>query len=218
MPDKWHEITVKIVSVPYIDGDNVYANVIMFGNPQKWEFRMKFTKTLWHSIYSHLQELDNNRFSTKLEPSVLQESLEFLNGRIVTIRGVADENVSFKTKEGKVEFAKKFVVKFRGDLEEAVTLGGDFYKKAVFDTVFDNLSGKDCIVANSNLAKFEIVKAKEKELKKEQKELEKKLNKEEKKKEKEKLKAESEVEWVRRRREKEEKEAKLQTKLENAGW
>jgi hypothetical protein len=204
MPEKYKEITIKIVSSPYISGNDAYCDVIMWGNPQKWTFRMKLGKTLWFSIYKYLQEMDNSRFSEELEPSVLQENLKFLNGRIITIRAISDQSISFKTKDGKVEYGKKFVADFRSDLEEAEAMGGEFYKKAFFDTVLDNVMGKDCIVANSDLAKAGIEKVKEKEMKREEK--------------KKKDWGESEVEWVVRKREEDKKNEKELKRLDVAGW
>lgn len=213
MPEKYCEVTIRIVSAPYVSGSDAYMDVQMWGNPQKWTYRMKLGKTLWFSIYKYLQEMDNSRFSAELEPSVLQENLEFLNGRIITIQANNDINVSFKTKDGKLDYGKKFSAKFRGDLEEAERLGGEFYKKAFFETVLDNSEGAACININSKLAKLTIQLAKEKEEEKKLKQEDKKKAKEEKQKQKQ-----PEVEWVKKRREKEEKEAKLQTKLGNAGW
>ncbi len=209
MPEKSKEITIRIVSAPYIAGNDVYVNVIMWGNPQKWTYRMKLGKTLWFSIYKYLQEMDNSRFSEELEPSVLQESLEYLNDRIITIRAVTDENVSFKTKEGKVEYGKKFIADFRGDLEEAESVGGETLKKAFFETVLDNIAGADCIVINSKLAKLTIQLEKEKEE-------EKKMTAEEKRKKKF---EKSEVEWVKKKVAEDKKKDERQKKLgDNCGW
>ena len=217
MPEKYKEITIRIVSAPYVAGNDAYCNVQMWGNSQKWTFRMKLGKTLWWSIYQYLQEMDNSRFSEDLEPSVLQENLEFLNGRVVTIRAVPDERMSFKTKEGKIEYGKKFIAKFRGDLEEAERLGCDSetYKKAFFETILDNTGGSDCILINSKLAKLTIQLEKEKADEKKLKEEERKLIAEEKKK---KDWENSNVEWVKKRREADKKDIERQKKLDCAGW
>jgi hypothetical protein len=230
------EITVKIISIPYIKGDDVFCDVQLFGNPKKWTYRMKIGKTLWYSIYDHLQTLDHNRFSEELEPSVINENLEYLNGRIITVRGIPDSKRTFVKKDGNIESPKIFVVDFRSDLEEAETIGGEIYKKAVFDTVLDNISCEDCIIANSNIAKFEIEKVKEKEQKREQKNKDKELKNKEKEqklinKDKKKTKKEvtieeeqkknleqSSEEWAIRKREDLKKEDKRQKKLEFAGW
>jgi hypothetical protein len=209
MPEKYKEITIRIVSAPYIAGNDAYCNVQMWGNPNDWVYRMKLGKTLWFSIYDHLLKIDNCRFSEELEPSVLQENLEYLNGRIITIRAVSDLNVSFKTKDGKTEYGKKFVADFRRDLEEADREGGEVLKKAMFDTIYDNIAGAECIVINSKLAKLTIQLEKEKLEEKEMKKRQKKLIDFEK----------SEVEWVKRKREEKEKDDEKQKKLGNyAGW
>lgn len=219
MPEKYKEITVRIVSAPYVSGNDAYCDVQMWGNPQKWTYRMKLGKTLWFSIYNYLQQMDNSRFSEELEPSVLQDNLEFLNGRIVTVRATSDERMTFTTKNGGVEYGKKFIVDFRGDLEEADRVGGDVLKKAFFDTVLDNTSGIDCITINSKLAKLTIQlekeKIDEKELKKKQKEMLEEANaKEKKKKDWEK----STEEWVVKKREDDKKKDKQLKQLDLAGW
>jgi hypothetical protein len=214
MPDKYKEITVKIVDVPYITKEDVYVDVNMFGNPQKWTYRMKIGKTLWNSILKHLLEMDGNRFSEELEPSVINKSLDYLNGRIITVKGTSDETKAFITKAGKVEYGKKFIAEFRSDYEEAETIGGEVYKKAIFEAVMDNIFAVDCIVANSNLAKAEIEKAKNKELKKEEKEKRKtKVDKKQKK------LIPVEEEWVKRKVKEQEKENKIQSVRGTlAGW
>lgn len=220
MPDKNEEITVRIVSNPYIVGNDVYCNVQLWGNPNEWTYRMKFGKTLWHSIYEHLSELENDPFNILMGDSAfkIDEGLEYLNGRIITIRGVSDSKMSFKTKEGKLEYGKKFIVEFKGDLEEVERIGGDAYKKALFETVLDNTMGINCIVANSDLAKFEIEKAKEKELKKEEKKKEKENKEKEKEEKKKKQWENSKVEWVVKKREEDKKNVERMKQLELAGW
>lgn len=221
MPEKGGEVTVKIVSSPYIVGNDVYCNVQMWGNPQGWTYRMKFGKTLWYSIYEHLSALENDPFNILMDSDSafkIDEGLEYLNGKVITIRGVTDMSMSFKTKEGKTEFGKKFIVEFKGDLEDAERLGVDseIYKKALFDTVLNNLMCVECIVANSDLAKFEIEKKKEKEKEKELKKKEKEITNEEKRKKKF---EKSEVEWVKKRLENDKKNDEKMKKLGDcAGW
>lgn len=205
MPDKWKEITVKIVCLPYIRGEDVYVDVRIFGNPNEWTYRMKFGKTLWYSIYEHLQKLDSSRFSEELEPSCIDEQLEYLNGRIITIKGIPDSKRTFVKKDGTIESPKIFTVNFRSDLEEAESMGSEILKKAIHDTVHFNYASHECVLANSNLAKFEIEKAKEKEMTIEERQ---KKNLEQ-----------STEEWVVRKKEEQKNEDKRQKKLGNcAGW
>lgn len=208
MPEKHKEITVKIVSVPFIAGSDAYVNVIMYGNPQKWIFRMKLGKTLWFSILKYLKEMDNSRFSEELEPSVLTKNLEYLNGRIITVRGISNEKKVFTTKAGTVESPKIFKVDFQYDYEDAERIGGEKFKEAIHKAVHFNYSCHDCIMANTNLAKAEI------EIQK-QKELEKKMTEEEKRK---KRYEESEVEWVKKKVVEDKKKDKQLKQLELAGW
>ena len=157
MPGLNKKIVVKIVSAPYIVGDNGYVDVKLFGNPNNWIYRMKIGKTLWHSIYKHLSE-----------KGVTSGNLEYLNGRIITIRGIPDITRSFESKNGKLENPKIFSVSFEYELEDAERIGGEVYKNAVGNAVF-NVMCEECIIANSNLAKQKIEKEQTKEIKRKQK-------------------------------------------------
>jgi hypothetical protein len=203
MPALYKRIVVKIVSDVYIAGDDAYVNVIMYGNPQKWTYRMKLGKTLWFSIQKHLEQMDNNRFSEELEPAVLENNLEYLKGRVITIYGVPDSLRTFVKKDGTTESPKIFSVTFEPDLEDAERIGGDVYKKAIGNAVF-NVMCEQCVIANSNLAKFEIEKEKEKSMTPEEI--------------KKKRWEESEEEWVVKKREENKKNEKQLKQLDLAGW
>lgn len=205
MPVLYKKIVVKIVSTVYIVGDDAYVDVEMYGNPRKWVFRMKLGKTLWHSIYRHLSEMANDPLNELMGDTAfkIDENLEYLKGRVITIYGIPDTTRSFKNKSGKTESPKIFSVTFESDLEDAERIGGEVYKNAIGNAVY-NFSCEECIIANSNLAKFEIEKAKEKEMTDE--EIKKKRWKE------------SEVEWVVKKREENKNKEKQLKQLELAGW
>ncbi len=205
MPALYKKIVVKIVSAVYVAGDDAYCDVEMYGNPRKWVFRMKLGKTLWFSIYRHLSEMANDPLNELMGDAAfkIDANLEYLKGRVITINGIPDTTRSFKNKSGKIEYPKIFSVTFEPDLEDAERIGGEVYKNAVGNAVF-NFSCEECIIANSNLAKFEIEKEKEKEM----------TYEEIKKKNWEK----SEVEWVVKKREEDKKKEKQLKQLELAGW
>jgi hypothetical protein len=210
MPGLYQEITVKIMGLPFIKGKDVYAPVMMWGDPKKFEFEMKITKTIWHGIYAHLKELEDDPLNgfMELEKFEIDESLSFLKDRILTIKGMPDLNRKFVTKNGKVEYPKIFSVQFQSDLEDAERAGKEAYKEAVFAYVINRESSRECRLANTRAAMNAIAKKENKE-----------LEKEEKKKEKAEKKIEKEVEWAKIKREKEDKEEKKQKKLGSCcGW
>lgn len=209
MPKIHEEITVKIIGLPFIKGEgkDVYVSVIMWGDPKKFEFEMKITKTIWHGIYAYLKELEDDPLNgfMGLEKFEIDESLSFLKDRILTIKGVPDLSRSFTTKDGKVEYPKIFSVEFQSDLEDAERAGKEVYKEAVFAYVINRESSRECRLANTRAAMNEIAKKDNKEKEKEEKKAEKKVEKE--------------VEWAKKKREKEEKEEKKQKKLGSCcGW
>lgn len=197
LPDLYQELTVKIVDLAYIKGKDVYLPVVMFGDPQKYQFELKIGKTIWRSIYDHLKKMEDNdaEFSEFLGDSVfkIDEQLSCLKDRVITIKGIPDKEHTFVGKDGKVGYAKIFSVVFESDLEDAEKIGGDVYKQAIFK-MLDNYSNHDCRIANTNAYKNMIAKKENKEIEKEQ-------------------------EWVKKKREKQEKEDKKKAKLGNhCGW
>lgn len=188
MPGMYQELTVKFVGDPYIKGQgqgqgqgqghghgqnkgqDVFVPVIMFGDPKRYRFEMKITKTIWHGIYKYLKELEDDPMNTMLGDCAfkIDEELSFLKDRIVTIRGVPDMSREFITKTKSVEHPKVFEVTFRGDLEETEREGGETYRLSVFKYVIDNFGCRDCRILNTALAREEISKKEMKdELKKE---------------------------------------------------
>lgn len=186
-------------------------NVKMYGSPQNWIYRVKIGKTIWHGIYKYLRTLEDdplNKFMPEEVQFKIDEKLEYLSGRVITIRGIPDSSRTFVKKDGTVDSPKIFAIEFKPELEDAERIGGEVYLKAVHDTVHFNYSSHECVLANSALAKGLIAKEKEKEEKKKAKANEKK-----------KAEPEVEVEWVKRRRLEKEKEDKIQKRLgNNAGW
>jgi 23S rRNA maturation mini-RNase III len=73
-----------------------------------------------------------------------------------------------RSKNGKLENPKIFSVSFEYELEDAERIGGEVYKNAVGNAVF-NVMCEECIIANSNLAKQKIEKEQTKEIKRKQK-------------------------------------------------
>lgn len=207
MPKIHEEITVKVIDLPYIRGEDVFAPVIMWGDPKRYRFEMKITKTIWYGIEKHLKSLEDDMFNLILDEKdkfKIDEDLSYLKDRIITIKGIPDTTRSFVTKNGKKEYPKIFNVEFRSDLEEAQTLGGDVYVGAVFEHVINNYLCKECRMVNTNLSRNDIIKRENKE-----------KEKEEKKKEKTEKKIEKEVEWVKKKREKDEKESQKAKKMED---
>ena len=203
MPGLYQEITVKIVGLPFIKGEDVYVPVIMWGDPKKFEFEMKISKTIWHGIYTHLKELEEDPLNgfMGLVKFEIDEELSFLKDRILTIKGIPDLSRKFVTKNGKVEYPKIFSVEFQSDLEDAERVGKDVYKEAVFKYVIDKASSRECRLANTRLAMNTIAKKEIKELEKEEK------------------KVEKEVEWAKKKREQKEIDDKKKEKLGNyCGW
>lgn len=202
MPGLYEEITIKIIELPYVKGEDVFVKVVMWGDPKKFEFEMKVSKTIWYSIYEHLKTLEDSLFDKLFLFSEdsgfkMDEELSYLKDRIITVKGVPDKEHEIITKTGQHTFAKIFTVDFRYDLEEAERFGLDSeeYRKAVFEYVIDNLSCKTCRLTNTALAKNDLIKRENKEKEKEEKRQEKK-------------KKEKEVEWVKKKKEKEEKDSK----------
>jgi hypothetical protein len=214
MPKMYEEITVKIIGLPFIKGEDVYAPVIMWGDPKKFEFEMKITKTIWHGIYTHLKELEDDPLNgfMGLEKFEIDENLSFLKDRILTIKGIPDEKHSFVGKDGKVGYSKIFSVQFQSDLEDAERAEKEVYKEAVFAYVINRESSRECRLANTRSAMNAIAKKENKEKEKEDKQKE----KEEKKAEK---KVEKEVEWAKKKREQKEIDDKKKEKLwDYCGW
>lgn len=205
MPDLYQEIIVKIIDFPYIKGDDVFLKVVMWGDPKKFEFEMKPSKTIWNSICHHMKLLEDDPLNLFNDESsfTIDEKLSFLKDRVLKIKGIPDKSRSFVTKDKKgiekVEYPKVFDVTFEGDLEDAERIGGDIFKKSVFENVIYNVTCKECRLLNTRAAKEEMVKIEEKEKKKETKKVE-------------------EEDWLRIKRIEKEKEVAKLKRLEFCGW
>lgn len=204
MPDLYQELTVKIVDLAYKKGKEFYIPVIMWGDPKKIRFEMRIGKTIWWSIYDHLKKLEENdaEFSDFLGDNVfkIDKQLSCLKDRVITIKGIPDKEHTFVGKDGKVGYAKIFTVVFESDLEDAEKIGGDVYKRAVFERIIDNIMCKECRLENTRAALNDIAKKENKEIEKAEK------------------KVEKEVEWVKKKREDNEKKEVKKKKLGDCGW
>lgn len=164
MPEKLREITVKVVKAPCDVGEEIYCDVRIFGDIQRNIFRMKISKTLWHSLYQRLVE----RFELGGDAGEeIDENLECITGKIMTIYAKPDINRAYVTKDGGVDSPKIFDVDFREDLEELERIGGDLYKQAVDK---ENRRSSECIKVNIMQTYDEEIKRLEREIKKEKRE------------------------------------------------
>lgn len=163
MPEKLREITVKIVKT-YIVGKDVFCDVRLFGNSERNVFRMKISKTMWRSMYKGLVD----RFELGGDAGEeIDENLECITGKIMTIYARPDINRAYATKDGGVDSPKIFDVDFREDLEEAERIGGDVYNNAVNKEVLKNRRALECHNANMAQTYDEEIKRLEREIKKE---------------------------------------------------
>lgn len=164
MPEKLREITVKIVKIPYIIGEDVFCDIRIFGDIQRNIFRMKISKTMWYSMYKSLVD----RFELGGdEGEEIDENLECITGKIMTIYAKPDINRAYTTKDGGVDSPKIFNVEFREDLEETERIGGDVYNQAVDK---ENRKASECIKINIMQTYDEEIKRLEREIKKEKRE------------------------------------------------
>lgn len=163
MPEKLKNITVKIVKAPYRVGDDVYCDVRIFGDLQRNTFRMKITKTLWHSLYDQL--VARFELGGDADESI-DKDLNCIVGKMITVYGIPDINRAYETKDGNVDSPKIFKVDIREDLEEAEKIGGEVFNVAVDRQLTNNIACWDCVVANLELADEDVKKEKEREEKK----------------------------------------------------
>lgn len=164
MPEKLRKITIKVVKAPYDVGDNIYCDIRIFGDIKKNIFRMNISKTLWHSLYQKLVE----RFELGGDAGEeIDENLECITGKIMTIYAKPDMKRAYVTKDGGIDSPKIFGVEFREDLEELEKIGGDDYIDAVNK---ENRRSSECIKVNMNQTYDEEIKRLEREIKKEKRE------------------------------------------------
>lgn len=164
MPEKLREITVKVVRAPYDVGEEIYCDIRIFGDVQKNMFRMKISKTLWHSLYKCLVERFELGGDAEEE---IDENLECITGKIMTIYAKPDINRAYVTKDGGVDSPKIFDVYLREDLEELEKIGGDLYNQTVNK---ENRKASECIKVNMIQTYDEEIKKLEREIKKEKRE------------------------------------------------
>lgn len=158
MPEKLREITVKIVKAPYVVGDvgdDICCDVRIWGDPDRDIFRMKISKTLWHSLYQRLVERYELGGDAGEE---IDENLECIVRKVVTIKAIPDINRAYTTKEGGLDSPKIFNVEFREDLEEAERIGGDIYNNAVDTVIINNKACHECYRANKIMAEEKMKK------------------------------------------------------------
>lgn len=164
MPEKLREITVKIVKTPYIIGEDVFCDVRLFGDTERNVFRMKISKTMWYSMYKNLVD----RFELGGdEGEEIDDNLECITRKIMTIYAKPDINRAYATKDGGIDSPKIFDVCFREDLEELERIGGDLYNQVVNK---ENIKGSECIKVNIIQTYDEEIKRLEREIKKEKRE------------------------------------------------
>lgn len=144
MPKKLEAITIKIVGKVVKSGDKkprFHCPVYIWGDPRKNIFQLEITSTMWSSLDSEL----TNRYELGGDANEeLDDDLEILTGKIITITGVSDITRAYKTKDGKLDSPKKFRVEIREDLEEIDKRGeGDDYVRAVKKETYNNLCVRD---------------------------------------------------------------------------
>lgn len=170
LPDKAESITVKIHGKMEKAGEskdsNYFLPVYIWGDVKKTVFRMKITKTIWRSIDDILTmryELGGDAGDESVD-----EDLQCLIGKIITITGIPDMKRIFINKEGKADSPKIFIVDLREDLMDIEREGGQIY----IDTVNEEYSKSNgCVYVNLTMADnvASMLLAKEKALKKKEK-------------------------------------------------
>ncbi|MBU0777836.1 hypothetical protein KKF82_06220, partial [Patescibacteria group bacterium] len=98
-------------------------------------YKMKITKTLWNSLDDELTireefgelgggDIKDDDESGNENTYKIDEDLECIVGKIMTIGGVPDISRTYKNKYGIMEHPKMFKVTIREDLEEIEKIGG----------------------------------------------------------------------------------------------
>jgi|CXWL01.1.fsa_nt_gi hypothetical protein len=139
MPEKGENITVKIIGkVEKTKGSDFYCPVRIWairGHRFDNIYKMKITKTLWNSLDDELimreefgelggDDIRDGDESGNENPYKIDEDLECIVGKILTISGVPDTSRTFKNKYGIMEPAKMFKTNIREDLEYIEKIGG----------------------------------------------------------------------------------------------
>lgn len=125
MPDKGESITVKIIGKIDKGKEEFYCPVRIWairGHKLDNIYKMKMTKTLWNSLDSELTIREE--FGEFDDLYKIDEELECIIGKIITISGISDTSRSYRNKYGDIEYPKIFKVTIREDLEEIEKIGG----------------------------------------------------------------------------------------------
>lgn len=126
MPDKGESITVKIIGkIDSKNKEDFYCPIRIWairGHKLDNIYKMKMTKTLWNSLYSELTIREE--FGEFDDLYKIDEDLECIVGKIITISGISDTSRSYRNKYGDIEYPKIFKVTIREDLEEIEKIGG----------------------------------------------------------------------------------------------
>jgi len=150
MPEKGDSITVKIIGKiekagkkedrkdsKMLSGD-FYCPVriwAIMGHKLDNIYKMKITKTLWNSLDDELTireefgelgggDIKDDDESGNENMYKIDEDLECIVSKIITISGVPDTSRIYKNKYGIMEPAKMFKVTIREDFEEIEKIGG----------------------------------------------------------------------------------------------
>jgi len=149
MPEKLREITIKIIKAPYIIGKDVFCDVRIWGDPDRYVFRMKISKTMWNSLYQKLVD----RFELGGDAGEeIDKNLECIVRKVITIYAIPDIKRAYINKQGDTDSPKIFNVEFREDLEEAERIGGDIYNNAVDRVIINNKACHECYRINMIMA------------------------------------------------------------------
>lgn len=143
MPEKGDSITVKIIGKiektgKKEDSGDFYCPVriwAIIGHKLDNIYKMKITKTLWNSLDDELTireefgelgggDIKDDDESGNENTYKIDEDLECIMGKIMTIGGVSDTSRTYKNKYGIMEHPKMFKVTIREDLEEIERIGG----------------------------------------------------------------------------------------------
>lgn len=149
MPEKFREITVKIIKAPYIVGEDVFCDVRLWGDTERNVFRMKIAKTMWHSMYKEL--VDRFELGGDIGEEI-DDNLECIARKIMTIYAIPDIDRAYINKKGEADSPKIFTVEFREDLEEAERIGGDIYNNAIDKVIIKNRACHECYRINMIMA------------------------------------------------------------------
>ncbi len=109
MPRKLENITVKIVGKVIKSGEKkprFHCPVYIWGDPKKNIFQLEITSTLWRSLDSELVSRYELGGDANEE---LDDDLEILIGKIITITGIPDINRAYITKDGGTDSPKLLV-------------------------------------------------------------------------------------------------------------